>query len=190
MFDIIKAHLWLNAGSPVSVEIVTRGRRIFSNSNGEREEMEHAIDDKEIGFIVFSKLTSHDWAQHPRLSAPKESSAIEKLPASQCSLSYLFAARSLTLCCRSLSLLLRCPCGSEGRTINTRTRGRADYFKADRDVGPLPSNLEVLWCGVSFAPTNTHDRPKPRTTLARQFYLPGSGPQPAPRSQLKKQAAV
>ena len=34
--------------------------------------MEHAIDNKEIGFIVFSKLTSHDWAQHLRLSAPKE----------------------------------------------------------------------------------------------------------------------
>ena len=81
--------------------------------------MEHAIDNKEIGFIVFSKLTSHDWAQHLRLSAPKESSAIETLPASQCSLSYLFAACPLTLCSRSLSLLLRFPCGSEGRTINT-----------------------------------------------------------------------
>ena len=111
----------LNAGSPVSVEIVTRGRRIFLNSNGEREEMEHAIDNKEIGFIVFSKLTSHDWAQHLLLSALKESSAIETstLPASQCSLFYLFAARSLTLCSPSLSLLLRFPCGSEGRTIKT-----------------------------------------------------------------------
>ena len=85
----------------------------------EREEMEHAIDNEEIGFIVFSKLTSHDWAHHVRLSAPKESNAIETLPASQCSLSYLFAARSLTLCSRSLSLLRRFPCGSEGRTINT-----------------------------------------------------------------------
>jgi hypothetical protein len=28
-----------------------------------REEMQHAIDNAEIGFIVFSKLTSHDWAQ-------------------------------------------------------------------------------------------------------------------------------
>jgi hypothetical protein len=114
-------------GHPISKKQNQRAR-VFSNSNGEREEMEHAIDNKEIGFIVFSKLTSHDWAQHPRLSAPKESSAIEKLPASQCSLSYLFAARSLTLCSRSLSLLLRFPCGSEGRTINTRTRGRADYL--------------------------------------------------------------
>ena len=39
--------------------------------------MEHAIDNKEIGVMVYSKLTSHDWAHHPRLSAPKESSAIE-----------------------------------------------------------------------------------------------------------------
>ena len=85
----------------------------------EREEMEHAIDNEEIGFIVFSKLTSHDWAQRLCLSAPKESNAIETLPASQCSLSYLFAARSLTLCSRSLSLLRRFPCGLEGRTINT-----------------------------------------------------------------------
>ena len=84
----------------------------------EREEMEHAIDNAEMGFIVFSKLTSHDWAQHPRLSAPKESNAIETLPTSQCSLFYLFAARSLTLCSRSLSLLRRFSCGSEGRTIN------------------------------------------------------------------------
>ena len=81
--------------------------------------MEHAIDNKEIGFIVFSKLTSHDWAQRLCLSAPKESNAIETLPASQCSLSYLFAACSLALCFRSLSSLRRSPCGSGGRTINT-----------------------------------------------------------------------
>ena len=92
---------------------------LFQTPMGEREEMEHAIDNEEIGFIVFSKLTSHDWAQRLHLSAPKESNAIETLPASQCSLSYLFAARSLTLCSRSLSLLHRFPCGSEGRTINT-----------------------------------------------------------------------
>ena len=50
--------MWEAAKStPLSIEIVTRGRRIFSNSNEEREEMEHAIDNKEIGFIVFSKLT-------------------------------------------------------------------------------------------------------------------------------------
>ena len=53
----------------------------------DREEMEHAVDNAEMGFIVFNKLTSHDWAQHLRLSAPKESNAIETLPASQCSLS-------------------------------------------------------------------------------------------------------
>ena len=42
--------------------------------------MERAIDNKEIGFIDFSKLSSHDWAHRPRLSGPKESSAIEKFP--------------------------------------------------------------------------------------------------------------
>ena len=105
-----------------SVEIEIRASSwasFFKPQWVEREEMEHAIDNEEIGFIVFSKLTSHDWAQRLRLSAPKESNAIETLPASQCSLSYLFAARSLTLCSRSLSLLHRFPCGSEGRTINT-----------------------------------------------------------------------
>ena len=91
----------------------------FGSQWVEREEMEHAIDNAEMGFIVFSKLTSHDWAQHLRLSAPKESNAIETLPTSQCSLFYLFAARSLTLCSRSLSLLRGFSCGSEGRTINT-----------------------------------------------------------------------
>ena len=85
--------------------------------------MEHAIDNAEMGFIVFSKLTSHDWAQHLRLSAPKESNAIETLPTSQCSLFYLFAARSLTLWSRSLSLLRRFSCGSELKVAqSTRER--------------------------------------------------------------------
>jgi hypothetical protein len=48
-------------GHPISKKRNQRAR-VFSNSNGEREEMEHAIDNKEIGFMVFSKLTSHDWA--------------------------------------------------------------------------------------------------------------------------------
>ena len=67
--------------------------------------MEHVIDNEpeEILFIVFSKLSSHDWANYLRLSAPKESNAIETVSASQCSLSYLFSARSLALCSRSLS---------------------------------------------------------------------------------------
>ena len=91
----------------------------FGSQWVEREEMEHAIDNAEMGFIAFSKLTSHDWAQHLRLSAPKESNAIETLPTPQCSLFYLFAARSLTLCSRSLSLLRGFSCGSEGRTIKT-----------------------------------------------------------------------
>ena len=58
-------------GHPISKNQNQR-TRFFSNSNGEREEMEHAIGNKEIGFIVFSKLTSHDWAQHPALVYQRE----------------------------------------------------------------------------------------------------------------------
>ena len=42
----------------------------------------HAIDNAEMGFIVFSNLTSHDWARRRRLLAPKESNAIEALATS------------------------------------------------------------------------------------------------------------
>ena len=75
--------------------------------------MAHAIDNADIRFILFSKLTSHDWAQHLRLSAPKESNAIETLdtvPASHHLLSISLLAASTP------------PCGSEESTHEREVR--------------------------------------------------------------------
>ena len=161
--------------------------------------MEHAIDNKEIGFIVFSKLTSQlATIGHNTFAYQLQKKVVQSrhFPhRSALFLIYLPPALSrfaldLSACCFDSLAVRKVAQSTHEREVELTIWAHLPSSKADRDVGPLPSNLELLCCDVSFAPTNTHDRPKPRTILARQLYLPGSGPQPAPRSQLKKQAAV